>query len=197
MNYSLNENDSFPNVVREALWSPYLRHLNSSIFVLVELLHELLHLFSECGVGRVLEKKNLLNIHETWGIRISGFNLWSMNSPLLLLSGPSPIPWRSSPAPSPRCSHCLEDTQTKTACNRNTPQRTSLGIADMQKPHQQMWSRCRTDPSTARFLPGIDSNMSLLPVAPFLPLPSGSIDKAIDWHDANWSLLKDCVFTGL
>lgn len=47
------------------------------------------------------------------------------------------------------------------------------------------------------FCPSIDSNMSLLPVALFLPLPSGSIDKAIDWHDANWSLLKDCVFTGL
>lgn len=153
MNYALNENDSFPNIVREALWSPYLWHLNSSIFVLVELLHELLHLFSECGVRRVLEKKQKLNIIEPWGIRISGFNLWSLNSPLLLLSGPSPIPWRSSPAPSPRCSHCLEDTQTKTACNRNTPQRTSLGIADMQKPHQQMWSRCRTDPSMARFLP--------------------------------------------
>lgn len=33
----------------------YLWQLNTSIFIHVKLLHELLHLFSECGVWRVLE----------------------------------------------------------------------------------------------------------------------------------------------
>lgn len=55
-NNSLNDNHRLPNITQEAPPGPYLWHLNPSIFVLVELLHELLHLFSECGVWGVLEK---------------------------------------------------------------------------------------------------------------------------------------------
>lgn len=70
-NYSFNEIDRFPSIIQEAPSRPYLWHLNPPIFVLVKLLHELLHLFSECGVWRVLE-----NICTQYKWNLSGQYVW-------------------------------------------------------------------------------------------------------------------------
>lgn len=98
----------------------------------------------------------------------------TLNSRRLLLSGPSPTPWRSSPAPSLQCSHSLKDGQNRLCYCNILPRAPFSGIADMQKPHQH---RCGHSVMVSKrsqhdsvLAPSIDSNMSLLPVTLFLPL---------------------------
>lgn len=100
-------------------------------------------------------------------------NLRSLNSPRLLLSGPSPTPWRSSPAPFPRCSHYLEDRQNIATCYRNIPRTAlfSVLLACRNPISVDVVIVSNGSQHGSVFSPRIDSNMSLLPVTLFLPPP--------------------------
>lgn len=96
-------------------------------------------------------------VRPEWSVCVSEFNLWSLNSPPLLLSGPSPTPWRSSPAPSPRCSHYLEETDAPTrqviATYRKGFFSVLLTCRNPTSADVVTVSQCQTDLSMTRLLP--------------------------------------------
>lgn len=118
------------------------------------------------------------------------------DSPPLLLSGQSPTPWRSSPAPSPQCSHYLEDRQTDSARISRFPS------AFLR------WLKCKNLISTAhrcdssihdnfvsnRYQHGLALHEYWFKHEPLLVTLPLWFNKWHHWlQNANWSCLKDCV----